>query len=101
MPSRAIIDFVEALARAAVTRDIAADRTVLETTAVAPPKEPKAARSRGYPSKAEIARVVGAARASGIDVAGLEVRPDGAIRLFESRASPTVQSVFDLWKDQM
>jgi len=39
-----------------------------------------------YPSKAQITRVLQAAKAFGIDVAGFEVSPDGTIRIMEARA---------------
>jgi hypothetical protein len=41
-----------------------------------------------YPGKVAIRHVVEAARASGLDVAGLEVAPDGTIRILEARAMP-------------
>ena len=39
-----------------------------------------------YPSKAQITRVLQAAKAFGIDVAGFEVSPDGTIRLIPAQA---------------
>jgi len=41
-----------------------------------------------YPRKAEIARAVEAAKACGLDVSGIEVSPDGTIRIVEARAVP-------------
>lgn len=41
-----------------------------------------------YPSKAAIERAVAAAKACGLDVAGLEVSPDGCIKIMEARAVP-------------
>ncbi|RYG88570.1 MAG: hypothetical protein EON59_03975 [Alphaproteobacteria bacterium] len=41
-----------------------------------------------YPSKAQIERMVEAAKACGIDVAGFEVSPDGHIRIMEARVTP-------------
>jgi hypothetical protein len=49
-----------------------------------------------YPRKLEIERVVSAARASGVDVAEVEVGPDGTIRVIEARSmSPAPASEFD------
>lgn len=39
-----------------------------------------------YPRKAEIERIVSAAKSCGLDVAGFEVSPDGTIRIMEARA---------------
>lgn len=44
---------------------------------------------RIYPKKFEITRLVAAARAAGLDVAGIEVSADGSIKLVEARAMPT------------
>jgi len=41
-----------------------------------------------YPSKAAIDRTIAAARGAGLDIAGIEVGPDGSIRLVEARAVP-------------
>jgi hypothetical protein len=41
-----------------------------------------------YPTKAQIARTVEAARAAGIDVASIEVRPDGTIVVADVRTAP-------------
>ena len=43
---------------------------------------------RLYPKKVEITRMIAAARAAGLDVAGIEVSPDGAIKIIEARAMP-------------
>ena len=48
-----------------------------------------------YPRKAEIARAVEAAKACGLDVAGVEVSPTGAIRIMEARAVPANGNDFD------
>lgn len=56
---------------------------------------------RAYPRKAEIARFVEAAKASGIDVAGIEISPEGHIRLLEARAIPQPQNDFDRWEDRL
>lgn len=42
----------------------------------------------GYPGKVAIRHVVEAARASGIDVVGVEISPDGRIRVFDARVDP-------------
>lgn len=55
-----------------------------------------------YPRKAEIERVVAAARACGLDVSGFEVSPDGTIRIMEAREMPdTPKSDFEKYKDQL
>lgn len=41
-----------------------------------------------YPSKAAIDKTIAAARAAGLDIAGIEVGRDGTIRLVEARAIP-------------
>jgi hypothetical protein len=52
--------------------------------------------ARAYPGKVAIRHVVEAARDLGIDVAGLEVAPDGTIRVMEARAIPQQpKSLFD------
>lgn len=56
---------------------------------------------RAYPRKVEIARAVEAAKASGIDVAGIEISPDGHIRLVEARAIPQPQNDFDRWEGRL
>lgn len=52
----------------------------------------------GYPTKAEIARAIAAARAAGIDVSGLEVSRDGTIRLLPAAAA-SVATAYDRWKN--
>lgn len=55
-----------------------------------------------YPGKVAIRHVVEAAKSLGIDVAGIEVTPDGTIRVMEARAAPTQpKDLFDEWKDQL
>lgn len=44
---------------------------------------------RIYPRKVEITRMIAAAKAAGLDVAGIEVSPDGSIKLIEARAMPS------------
>lgn len=56
---------------------------------------------RAYPRKAEIARAVEAAKACGLDVAGIEVSPNGSIRLLENRAIPQPENDFDRWEDRL
>lgn len=48
------------------------------------PARPKPA----YPGKVAIRHAIEAARACGLDVAGIEVAPDGTIRIVEARALP-------------
>ena len=47
---------------------------------------PQRARSR-YPTRSKIRSVVAAARAAGIEVAGIRVWPDGSIAAFDGRLS--------------
>lgn len=55
-----------------------------------------------YPTKAQIDRTIAAARGAGIDVVGLEVSPDGTIRIVDSRAMPKQPTNdFDRWEDQL
>lgn len=56
---------------------------------------------RSYPRKVEITRFVAAAKAGGIDVAGIEISPEGHIRLLEARAIPQPQNDFDRWEDRL
>jgi len=42
-----------------------------------------------YATKAKIKAMVEIARELGLDVGGIEVSPDGTIRVIESRAAPT------------
>lgn len=57
--------------------------------------------ARRYPRKVEIDRAIQAARAAGIDVAGIEISPTGHIRLLEARAIPQPQNDFDRWEDRL
>jgi hypothetical protein len=51
---------------------------------------------RSYPTSRAIAHVVKTAKKLGIDVAGVEVSPDGTIRAVEARALPQAPaSLFD------
>lgn len=45
-------------------------------------------RSGAYPGKVAIRHVIEAARACGLDPAGVEVSADGTIRVVEARALP-------------
>lgn len=53
--------------------------------------------SRSYPRKAEIARAVEAAKACGIDVAGIEVSRDGCIKVLGLGSTSSPPSEFDEW----
>jgi hypothetical protein len=57
--------------------------------------------ARAYPRKVEIERAVSAAKASGMDIAGIEISPDGHIRLIEARAIPQPQNDFDRWEGRL
>lgn len=55
-----------------------------------------------YPRKAQIERVVAAAKACGLDVCGIEVSPTGAIRIMEARAVPaTPANDFERFQDML
>lgn len=56
-----------------------------------PAKTPKPV----YPGKVAIRRAVEAARAAGLDPAGVEALPDGTIRIVEARAIPQKGTLFD------
>ena len=57
---------------------------------------------KSYPTKATIERVVAAARASGIDVAGIEVFPDGHLRVVDTRtADKAPANDFDRWEKEL
>lgn len=53
-----------------------------------------------YPRKAEIERMISAAKACGLDVAGFEVSPDGTIRIMEARAVADMND-FDRFADRL
>ena len=59
------------------------------------------ASSTRYARKAEIIRAIQAAKACGLDVAGIEVGPAGGIRIMESRAIPSPANDFDRWESQL
>lgn len=55
-----------------------------------------------YPSVPNVKRMIAAAKAAGLDVAGIEVSPDGMIRIIEARALPAKgDDLFDQWKDRV
>lgn len=54
--------------------------------------------ARAYPRKVEIVRAVAAAKACGVDVASVEVAPDGTIKVSEARGAVNQPlSDFDRW----
>ena len=53
------------------------------------------------PSKAQIARVVEAARASGLDVAIVEVSSSGLIRVLDKRSEMQKLDEFRLWESRL
>ena len=53
-----------------------------------------------YPRKAQIERLVSAAKACGLDVTGIEVSPDGTIRIMEARAVAD-RTDFDRYADKL
>lgn len=55
-----------------------------------------------YPRKAQIERMVEAAKACGLDVAGFEVSPEGHIRIIEARAVPSAPANdFERFQDRL
>ncbi len=56
----------------------------------------EAVRAR-YATKAAIARGIAAARSAGLQVGGIEIGPDGTIRILQ-QAAATVESPYDRWK---
>lgn len=53
-----------------------------------------------YPRKAQIERMVSAAKSCGLDVVGFEVSPDGTIRIMEARAVADLND-FDRFADKL
>jgi hypothetical protein len=49
-----------------------------------------------YPRKAQIERAIAAARAGGIKVGGIEIDPDGTIRILEGQ-SPAATDAYERW----
>lgn len=68
-----------------------------------PHREPsKLSRRSCYASQREISRIITAAKKSGIAVSGLEVSPEGIIRLFDASTSPAPQrGDFERWQDEL
>jgi hypothetical protein len=57
---------------------------------------------RSYPSNALIKRLVAGARDAGIDVAGVEVTPEGVVRLISARAADSERpTAFDRFEAQL
>lgn len=56
--------------------------------------------ARTYPRQAEIARAFKAAKACGLDVAALELAPDGTIRMVEARAMER-KDEFPQWESRL
>ena len=55
-----------------------------------------------YPGKVAIRRAVQAARDNGIDVGGVEVSPDGSIRIIDMRAIPRQPAdEFERWESRL
>ena len=52
---------------------------------------------RYYPRRAEITRAVEAAKACGIEVNGIEVSPDGSIKIISGAGGTPSESEFDTW----
>lgn len=57
-------------------------------------------KTRGYPRRAEIERVVAAVRASGVEIGAVSVGPDGTIRVSETGLHSPSSSLtdFDRWE---
>lgn len=56
-----------------------------------------------YPSRAMIRKIIEAARECEIQVTGLEVTPDGRIRVYDRAAPDSLakQNDFDRWEDKL
>lgn len=59
------------------------------------------ARRTNYPHRADIKRLIAAARDSGIDPAGIEMSPDGTIRIIEARATSAPADEFSKWESRL
>jgi len=60
------------------------------------------AHKRTYATKPKIRAAVEIARELGLDVAGFEISPEGAIRVFEARAeTSTPQNEFDRYEHEL
>ena len=66
-------------------RALACDTNGVAMANETPPSPPR--RRQAYPSRSRVVSAVSAARASGIDVAGIRVWPDGSIAVFDARGS--------------
>lgn len=56
-------------------------------------------RPATYPRASDVRRAILVAQRSGLDIASLEIRPDGTIRLGSANAEPSkAPSDFDLWE---
>ena len=58
-------------------------------------------KSSSYPTKAVIARLIEAARTSGLDVCGFEASPNGTVRIMEARARSESLNDFDRYEGQL
>lgn len=59
-------------------------------------------KSSGYATQVAIRRAMNAARQAGLDVAGIEVSPDGTIRVFDVRAAKQdPPDLYEQWKDRL
>jgi len=55
-----------------------------------------------YARKAQVERMISAARACGLDVVGFEALPDGTIRIMEKRSVPQQPANdFERYQDQL
>jgi hypothetical protein len=64
--------------------------------------EAMAARRAAYPHKADIVRLLAAARAGGLDPAGFELTAEGGIKIIEARAAPTPPvDEFSKWEGRL
>lgn len=52
-----------------------------------------------YPTKAQVARIVQAAREAGVRVEALEFGPDGTVRVLPA-PPPTPTSAYDQWQEE-
>lgn len=58
-----------------------------------------AAHKMIYPRRAQIERAIAAAKAGGMKVGGVEIDPDGTIRVLGERAG-AAESAYDRWKSK-
>ena len=57
------------------------------------------AAPKSYPRQSEILRAMDVARKGGIDVGGVEIKPDGTIRVFDARTAP--KDEFERWESAL